>query len=104
MMGAMLAIGLCFSALSENQLVVYILTALAILIYLLAGYPLALNPLRELFSQTVVDLISAMSLLSHLQAITRGVLELRDILYFLLTILFWLLLNLFVLQARGRGA
>jgi ABC-2 type transport system permease protein len=103
LMGAMLAIGLCISALSENQLVVFILTALAILLYLLAGYPLALNPLRELFSQSVVDLISAMSLLSHLQAITRGVLELRDILYFLLTMLFWLVLNLFVLQARGRG-
>lgn len=103
MIGAMLAIGLCVSAFSENQLVVYIISALLVLLYLLAGYPLALNPVRELFSQSLVDLISSMSLLSHLQAITRGVLELRDILYFLITILFWLLLNLFALQARARG-
>lgn len=103
MMGAMLAIGLCFSALSENQLVVYIVSAVLILLYLLAGYPLALNPLRELVSQSWVDLISSLSLLSHMQAVTRGVLELRDVLYFLLTMAFWLALNLIALQARRRA-
>jgi ABC-2 type transport system permease protein len=100
MMGAMIAMGMCFSALSENQLVVYILSALCILLYLLSGYPLALNPVRELFSQSFVDVVSSISLLSHIQAVTRGVLELRDLLYFLLTIGFWLVLNLFALQKR----
>jgi ABC-2 type transport system permease protein len=61
---------------------------------------LALNPVRELFSQSFVDVVSSISLLSHIQAVTRGVLELRDLLYFLLTIGFWLLLNLFALQKR----
>lgn len=103
MLAAMLAVGLCLSALSENQLVVYILSALLILLYLLAGYPLALNPVRELFPQSVVDLIASLSMLTHLQSVTRGVLDLRDLLYFAVTAAFWLGANVLLLQARKGG-
>jgi len=99
----MLAIGLCVSSFSENQLVVYLLTAMILLLYLLAGYPLALNPVREIFPQHIVDLIGSMSFLTHLNAITRGVLDLRDVLFFALTALFWLAVNLLVLRARKGG-
>jgi ABC-2 type transport system permease protein len=100
MMAAMIAVGLCVSAFSENQLIDYIITSLILLLCLLAGYPLALNPIREVFSQTFVDLISSLSFLSHLQSITRGVLELRDMLFYLLTSLFWLIANVILLQAK----
>ena len=104
MMACMIAIGLCLSAISENQLIVYIVTSLVLLICLLAGYPLALNPIRELFSQAFVDLISSMSLLSHLQSITRGVLEMRDVIFYATTSLFWLSVNIFLLQAKKSRA
>ena len=104
MMACMIAIGLCLSAISENQLIVYIVTSLVLLICLLAGYPLALNPIRELFSQPFVDLISSMSLLSHLQSITRGVLEMRDVIFYATTSLFWLCVNIFLLQAKKSRA
>lgn len=103
MLAAMLGVGLCLSALSQNQLVVYILSALLLLLYLLAGYPLALNPIRELFPQPTVDLIASLSMLSHLQAVTRGVLDLRDLLYFAVTAAFWLGINVLLLQARKGG-
>jgi ABC-2 type transport system permease protein len=73
---------------------------LILLLFLLAGYPLALNPVREVFSQSFVDLISSLSLLTHLQSITRGVLDLRDILFYALTIVFWLAANAVVLASR----
>jgi ABC-2 type transport system permease protein len=104
LLAAMLSIGLCLSALSENQLVVYLLTSLVILLYLLAGYPLALNPLRDVFPQAMVDLIASFSFLEHQQAIMRGVLELRDVLFFALTCLFWLSLNVLVLKAKKGGS
>ena len=104
LLAAMLSIGLCLSALSENQLVVYLLTSLVILLYLLAGYPLALNPLRDVFPQAMVDLIASFSFLEHQQAIMRGVLEMRDILFFALTCLFWLSLNVLVLKAKKGGS
>ena len=100
MMASMLSVGLCISAVSENQLIVYIVTSLLILLFLLAGYPLALNPMRELFSQPMVDLISSLSFLSHLQSITRGVLDSRDVLFYMITSGFWLLLNVLLLQFK----
>ena len=90
LLAAILAIGLCISAMSENQLIVYLFTILVILLYLLAAYPLALNPLRDIVPQAMVDLIASFSFLEHQQAIMRGVLELRDILFFALTCIFWL--------------
>lgn len=104
MLASMLAVGLCVSSFSENQLVVYILTAVILLLYLLAGYPLALNPIREVFPQHAVDLISSMSFLTHLNAVIRGVLDLRDALFFAMTAAFWLTVNLLVLRARRGGA
>lgn len=104
LLAAMLSVGLCLSAASENQLVVYLLTSLVILLYLLAGYPLALNPLRDIFPQALVDLVASLSFLGHQQAIMRGVLELRDILFFLVTCAFWLALNVLLLRARKGGA
>lgn len=104
MMACMIAIGLCLSAISENQLIVYIVSSLVLLICLLAGYPLALNPIRELFSQSFVDLISSMSLLSHLQSITRGVLQIRDVIFYATTSLFWLCVNIFLLKAKKSMA
>jgi ABC-2 type transport system permease protein len=100
LMAAMIAVGLCVSSISENQLIVYIVTSLILLLFLLAGYPLALNPVRELFSQSFVDLIGSLSFLTHLQSITRGVLDLRDILFYALTIMFWLAANAVMLAAR----
>lgn len=103
LLAAMLAIGLCLSATSDNQLVVYLFTCLVILLHMLASYPLALNPLRDLFPQSIVDLVGSLSFLNHQQAIMRGVLELRDVLFFGLTSAFWLMLNVLVLQARKGG-
>ena len=100
LMATMIATALCVSAISENQLVVYIVSAMILLLSLLANYPLALNPIRELFSQQIVDLISSLSLLSYLQSITRGILQLRDIFFYGATILFWLTLNVLFLQSK----
>lgn len=104
LMAAMIAVGLCISSISENQLIVYIVTSLVLLLCLLTGYPLALNPVREVFSQSFVDLISSLSFLSHLQSITRGVLEMRDALFYAATTLFWLTANLLLLHARKSRA
>lgn len=104
LMAAMIAVGLCVSSLNENQLIAYIVTSLVLLLCLLAGYPLALNPIRELFSQPFVDLISSLSFLTHQQSITRGVLDLRDVLFYVLTAVFWLWANVVLLASRkDRG-
>ena len=100
MAGSFLAIGSCLSALSRSSVLAFILIVLVCLLYLLAGFPLVLNPLRGFLPQTVVDAASNLSVLTHFQAITRGVLDLRDLSYFVLGILAWLGATVLVLEIR----
>ena len=100
MAGAFLAVGSCLSAATRSQVVAFILTVLACLIFLLAGFPLALDPLRSIIPQTAVDAVSGLSFLTHFQAITRGVLDLRDVLYFLFAIAGWLFATVLVIQIK----
>jgi ABC-2 type transport system permease protein len=100
MAGAYLAVGSCLSATTRSQVVAFILTILACLLLLLAGFPLALDPLRSFLPQGAVDAASALSFLTHFQAITRGVLDLRDVLYFLLAIATWLAATVLVIEIR----
>jgi len=100
MAGAYLAVGSCLSATTRSQVVAFILTVMACLLLLLAGFPLALDPLRMLLPQGAIDAVSGLSFLTHFQAITRGVLDLRDVSYFLLAILAWLTATVLVINIR----
>jgi ABC-2 type transport system permease protein len=90
MAGAFLAIGACLSAATRNQVVAFILTVVVCFLLMLAGFPMVLDVFRALFPQGVVDAIAQLSFLTHFAAITKGVIDLRDLLFFVLTIAFWL--------------
>jgi ABC-2 type transport system permease protein len=100
MAGAFLAVGSCLSATTRSQVVAFILTVMACLLLLLAGFPLALDPLRGVLSQPAIDAVSGLSFLTHFRAITRGVLDLRDVSYFLLAITAWLSATVLVIHIR----
>jgi ABC-2 type transport system permease protein len=100
MAGAFLALGSCLSAATRSQVTAFILILLVSLLFLLAGFPLALDPVRGLAPQSVVDAVSGLSFLTHFQAITRGVLDLRDVAYFILAIIAWLAATVLVIEIK----
>jgi ABC-2 type transport system permease protein len=100
MAGAFLAVGACLSAATRNQVVAFILTAVVCFLLLLAGFPLVLDFFAALFPQVVVDAVANLSFLTHFSAIAKGVLDLRDILFFVLTIAFWLYASAVVIDLK----
>lgn len=100
MSGAYLAIGSCLSAATKNQAVAYVLSLLACLLFVLLGLPVMGDVLREILSPPVVMVLENLSLLTHFQAISRGVLDLRDVLFFLVFIGCWLLATVLVLELK----
>jgi ABC-2 type transport system permease protein len=88
--GSYLAIGSALSANTRSQVIAFISSVTVCLLLLLAGQPLVLDACRAWLPNPLVDAISAISLLSHFQAIQRGVLDLRDLIYFALTMGTWL--------------
>jgi len=100
MAGAFLAIGACLSAATRSQVIAFILTVVVCFLMMLAGFPLVLDVFRALFPQTVVDAIAQLSFLTHFAAIAKGVIDLRDLLFFLLTIGFWLYATAVVIDLK----
>lgn len=100
MAGAFLAIGSCISAANRNQVVAFIVTVAICFVFLLAGFPLVLDFFSGWAPQLVVDTVAGLSFLTHFASISKGVLDLRDILYFLLVIGTWLYATAIVIDLK----
>jgi ABC-2 type transport system permease protein len=97
-----------------------VLTALSCFLFVLAGFPAVTEWSRALFNgvaswefwgagmreavqafgAAVTDGIASLSFLTHFENIMKGVLDLRDLLYFTLVIVFFLLASTALLEAR----
>ena len=100
MAGAFLAVGGALSAATRSQVVAFILTVVVCLLFLLAGFPMALDMVRAWAPQPLVDAFAGLSFLTHFQAITRGVLDLRDVVFFVLCIAAWLWATVLVIDMK----
>lgn len=100
MAGAFLAIGSCISATTRNQVVAFILTVVTCFLLLLAGFPLVLDVFHAIAPQGVVDAVAGLSFLTHFASISKGVIDLRDLVYFVLMIGVWLYATAVVIDMK----
>lgn len=98
--GGYLAIGSCMSALTNNQVIAFILGVVACFVVLLAGFPLVLDAFRSWAPQWLVDAIASLSFLTHFDSIKKGVIDVRDLLYFGMLSAFFLLATAIALDLR----
>jgi ABC-2 type transport system permease protein len=90
MAGGYLAIGCFFSALSKNQVISFILAVSACAALLWAGLPTTMNYLSNFLPMSLVGAVENLSFQTHFDSIQRGVLDFRDISFFILLTIGWL--------------
>lgn len=100
MAGGFLAIGACLSAVTRNQVIAFIVTVVVCFGFLLAGFPLVLDLFSGWAPQALVDTIASFSFLTHFASISKGVIDLRDLVYFALLIGVFLYANTVVLELK----
>jgi len=100
MAGGFLAIGTCLSAATRNQVIAFVTAALVGFVFLLAGFPLVLDLVRAAVPAALVDTIASLSFLTHFDAISKGVIDIRDLVYFAALIAFWLAATAIVLDLK----
>jgi ABC-2 type transport system permease protein len=100
MAGSFLAVGSCMSAVSKSQVIAFILTAAVCLVFVLAGFPMVLNVFKDWLPLLLVDTVASLSFMTHFGAITKGVLGLNDLLYFVSVIGVWLLATTVVVEMK----
>lgn len=86
MAGAFLAIGSFVSASNRNQVVAFIITIALCFMLMLAGFPLVLDLFSAWLPASVINAIANLGFLTHFQNLSKGVLDLTDIAFFLLVI------------------
>lgn len=100
MAGGFLAIGCFFSAVSKNQVVSFILAVVACAVLVFAGMPTTLNYLSGFLPAGLLSAIETISLRTHFESILRGVIEFKDLSYFLLLIAGWITACSIILNER----
>jgi ABC-2 type transport system permease protein len=82
MAGAILAIGGALSAATKNQVIAFVVTASLVFVLIAAGTQTVLGIFQGWAPDGLTRAVAAASLFGHFSAITRGVLDLRDLFYF----------------------
>jgi len=105
MAGAYLAISCMTSAMTRTQVVSFIISVVLCLFLILAGFP----PVIKLLSgwtkswQWLVDAIISLSVITHFDGFQKGVLDSRDVIFFLSIIVFSLFSTSVILRSHRAG-
>jgi ABC-2 type transport system permease protein len=97
--GGYLAVGSLISATTKNQVIAFVISVMISFVLLLAGFEPVLNVLAG-FPQVLIDAIASLGFLTHFQNISKGVIDLRDLVYFALLVGTCLYANTIVLQLK----
>lgn len=96
--GSFLALGSFLSALTKNQIIAFVVALMGSLAFLLLGFPPVAAALQSWLPSVLAELLISMSFLTHFQAIARGVLDVRDVGFFVGFMVCWLLANVAVVD------
>jgi len=100
MAGSFLAIGACLSAVTQSQVVAFVLTVVVCFLLILVGQPQVMEFFQGAMPRKLVNGIAHLSMLRHFEAISRGVLDLRDLLFFVLSMAAWLTAGVLILDLK----
>jgi ABC-2 type transport system permease protein len=91
--GTLLALGAFLSAFTKNQVIAFVLCGVAGFLLMVTGFPIVLDFVSGWLPRIAVEAIGAMSALTHFDGMMRGVLDVRDVLYFASLTMAFLFLN-----------
>ena len=100
MAGAFLAVGAALSALTKNQVIAFVITAAVCFVFTVSGSAIVLGFLTDWAPEAILTAVSSFSFLSHFSAIVRGVIDLRDAVFFLSVIALFLFANAIFVELK----
>jgi ABC-2 type transport system permease protein len=98
-----LAIGACVSATTKSQVVAFVVAAAACFAFTVSGTPLVLAFFSGWAPAAVVEAVAGFSFLTHFNAIARGVIDLRDVVYFASLVAAFLFANAAIVEMKKAG-
>ena len=103
MAGAYLSIGAAISAATSNQVIAFVITLVVCFLFTMAGASAVMDAFQGWAPVSLVDLVSSFSFLTHFSAITAGVIDLRDLIFFSSLIAVFLYANILIIDLTRSG-
>ena len=103
MAGGYLAIGSCLSAITRNQVIAFVVSVVVCFLFTVSGLPIVIDFFAVWAPQAVITTIASFSFLTQFDAITRGVIDLRDMLYFASLMGVWLVATAVIVDMKKAG-
>ncbi|HKK28908.1 MAG TPA: ABC transporter permease subunit [Alphaproteobacteria bacterium] len=100
MAGAYLAIGSCLSALTKNQVIAFVITITVCFLFTAGGSNAVIGLVQGWAPESVLETIQNLSFLNHFQQIAKGVIDLRDAVFFVALMTAWLAANVIVVDLK----
>ena len=100
MAGAYLSIGSCLSAMTNNQVIAFVLSVVVCFMFTIAGHSMVLDFFQGWAPTFLVNAVSSFSFLTHFNSIMNGVIDLRDLLFFGSLITLSLFINAVVIDLK----
>lgn len=103
MAGGYLAITSCVSALTQNQVIAFIVATAICFIFTVSGAPIVLEFFSGWMPELMLQQIAGFSFITHFQSIIEGVIDVRDLVYFASLIAAWLFVNTVILEHNKQA-
>lgn len=103
MAGAYLAIGTCLSAMTNNQVIAFVVSVTVCFLFTVSGLPLVLEFMQGILPDVLVGAVAGLSFMTHFEAIRGGVIDFRDVVFFLSVMSVWLIANGVLIDAKKAG-
>jgi len=103
MAGGYLAIGSCLSALTNNQVIAFVLTLVVCFLFTISGHDIVLDFFKLWAPTALINIVSSFSFLTHFSAIMTGVIDMRDLVFFGTLIALFLFVNVIVIDQKRAG-
>jgi len=100
MAGGYLAISAAISATTDNQVIAFVVSVAVCFLFTIAGAALVIDFFQLWAPVILVNTISSFSFLTHFQAITSGVIDLRDLIFFASLIALFLAVNVVLIDLK----
>jgi ABC-2 type transport system permease protein len=97
--GAFLSVGSALSALTKNQVIAFVLAVAVCFVFAVASYPVVTDFLSR-NTPVLAEIARRIAVIDRFQDFTRGVVSLRDLIFFATFIGFWLFLNAVIVDQR----
>ena len=94
MAGGYLSIGSCISSLTKNQVIAFVVSIAVCFLFTVSGMPIVLNFFSSWTPQALLDTIASFSFVSNFTDLSKGVIDVRNIVYFFSLIILALTLNI----------